>query len=102
MIMTIVIFIIEIMVCFLLECFQSTNTVKCLSEIVMQLTTVGSNPFRPKLPSVDSDIPPDAVRLVTLSWQEDRSKRPSFEELIKMNNNLNQREYELLNSEMSI
>ena len=68
----------------------------------MQLTTIDPNPFRPKLPSVDSDIPPDAVRLVSLSWQEDPFKRPSFEELIEMNNNLNQREYELLNSEMSI
>ena len=58
----------------------------------MQLSTEGSNPFRPTLPAADSDIPPDAVRLVTLSWQEDPSKRPSFEELIKMNNDLNQRE----------
>ena len=68
----------------------------------MQLTTIGSNQFRPTLPSLDSDIPPDVVTLVTLSWQEDPLKRPSFEELIEMNNNLNQREYELLDSEMSI
>ena len=68
----------------------------------MQLTTIGSNPFRPKLPTLDSDIPPDVVKLVTLSWQEDPSKRPSFEELIEMNNKLNQREYELLNSKVSI
>ena len=94
--------IIEIMVRFLLECLQSKNAVNCLSEIIMQLSTKGFNPFRPKLPTLDSDIPPDAVRLVTLSWQEDPSKRPSFEELIEMNNNLNQREYELLDSEMSI
>ena len=57
----------------------------------MQLSTEGSCPFRPELPAVGSDIPPDAVRLVTLSWQEDPSKRPSFEELIKLNNDLNQR-----------
>ena len=45
--------------------------------------------YRPTLPKMDGDTPPEAVKLVEACWAEDSLSRPTFEMLKEMVRGLN-------------
>ena len=60
------------------------------SAIISKLVRGGPQTFRPPLPKVDGDTPPEAVRLIEVCWKENPTERPTFEQLGKIMREINQ------------
>ena len=61
------------------------------ADLIARLTK-GQRQYRPKLPKVEDDTPPEAVKLVEECWVDDPSTRPTFEMIIKMIQSINKDE----------
>ena len=67
-----------------------------LSEIISELIKGGPSPFRLTLPKVDNDTPPEAVKLIEVCWNEEPSKRPTFEQIGNIAQEINGNKYAIL------
>ena len=77
---------------------EHTLTYFVLLEIISKLIRGGPEPFRLSLPKVDDDIPPEAVKLIEVCWNEEPSNRPTFERIGNIAREINGNKYALSES----